>query len=188
MRILGLAAAAMLGVVALAHNASAGTVTTTVTFSATNFVAESFGGGPAPVDPVSGSFSFTYDPSQSYSDSTDIVKNLLNINLGSTLAFNYDPVAKRVTIGGELAGVTGVQFGSNDIYLRVDLFPGGIAPYAGYSQASVLDAFFTHDVTYTVATVAATPVPSSLLMLMTAFAGVGGASLLRKSRAGAAAA
>jgi hypothetical protein len=150
-----------------------------LTFSATTFVPE--GLGSPPVDPVTGSFSFTYDPLQSYSGSTDVVLNLLNINLGSTLAFNYDPVAKRVTIGGDQVGVTGIQSGSNDIYLRVDLFPGGIAPYAGYAQTSVLDSFFTHDVTYTVATVAATPVPSSVLMLMTAFAGLGGVGLLRRA-------
>lgn len=81
--------AAVVGVLlltlAMAPLASAATVTDLVTFSASGFSAG------APVDPVVGSFTITFDPAVSVTDASTITLNSLNIALGSTLVFTNSP-------------------------------------------------------------------------------------------------
>jgi hypothetical protein len=68
---------------------SAATITDNVSFTAFGFT--SAFGGAVPTDPVTGSFTITFDPTQSYSDPTTagIVLHSLNIALDSSLSFTY---------------------------------------------------------------------------------------------------
>jgi len=75
-----------------AQAADAALVHDLVTFTASGFT--SAFGEPVPTDPVTGSFTITFDPTQTYVDQTvGITLNSLNISLGSTLAFDYSPTA-----------------------------------------------------------------------------------------------
>src|SRR5689334_11633264 len=95
-------------------SANAATVTDYVTFTASNFSVFN-GSSPVPTDPVMGSFTITFDPTQTYNDSTQgITLNSLNINLGSALSFVYSPTGPfpdLLIVGGVSAGADGLQLG-----------------------------------------------------------------------------
>ena len=99
-----------------------------VTFSATSFSSGSPGATP-PVDPVTGSFTITFDPTMTYTDQTAGIKLTgLNIPLDSSLAFNYSPagpVADGLVVGGLADGVCCLTINptsSSDFYLYVTTF------------------------------------------------------------------
>ncbi len=68
-----LSGAMALGLALVAGGASAAVITETITFNASAF------GGGAPFDPVSGSFTLTFDPLNASGVSSDIVVNALNL-------------------------------------------------------------------------------------------------------------
>ena len=75
--------------------AQASTITLNYNFSVSGFPIG------APVDPVTGSFSVTFDDAISYTDETSgIVVSNLNIPLGSAPAFNYFQPGDVLYIGG----------------------------------------------------------------------------------------
>ena len=79
------------------------TTTYDVMFTATDF--ESFPAGEAaPVDPVTGSFTITFDPTQTYTDETaGITLTGSNFTLDSSLGFDYSPTgidADELFVGG----------------------------------------------------------------------------------------
>jgi hypothetical protein len=154
--------------------AEAGTITETV-----DFVASGTGG---PQDPVTGSFTITYDPTLHYWNETgpDIVLNNLNIALDSPLSFTYDP-GSYLQVGGLAGWAIGLTYGANDFVLS--LFPGFFNSIA-YSQVGETGAFYSSDITatYTPVGVATTPIPASLLLLLTALAGLSGVAFLRRGR------
>jgi hypothetical protein len=103
------------------------TTTYDVTFTSTDF--ESFPAGEtAPVDPVTGSFTITFDPTQTYLNETaGITLTGLNISLGSSLGFDYSPTgpgADELFVGGIEDGVKFVQFSpaTNDFVLQITTF------------------------------------------------------------------
>jgi hypothetical protein len=117
--------------------AMAATVTDDVTFSATSFSGgppPSYSGGTAPVDPVTGSFTITFDPTQTYLNSTGITLNTQNISLDSSLVFDYSPsaylvngtpfAAGELVVGGSSDGAANVllESGNADFYLQVLTF------------------------------------------------------------------
>ena len=119
--------AALIGMVAglvlistMVFHAHADMMSYYVTFSASGFPTG------APVDPVVGSFTITFDPTQSYTEETSgITLNSLNINLGSEFGFDYAPAPTPIIIvGGIRTGVHGITPGTDDFFLPILYFPG----------------------------------------------------------------
>jgi hypothetical protein len=86
-----------------------------------DFVAAGFFPGGAPVDPVTGSFSVTFDDTSTLVDvTTGISITNLNISLDSSPAFTYFSDIDRLVIGGLQDGALIGGGGSNDFHLGVD--------------------------------------------------------------------
>jgi len=184
--------------------ARAATVSDYVTFSATSFsggAPPSYTGGTAPVDPVTGAFTITFDPTQTYTDSTTgITLNSLNISLDSALSFTYSPnpytaggfpfPGGALIVGGNSAGACCITLPSTDpdFYLQILSF----TTTPTYNQLGYLTAdgnFFygtISDGSVTVTPVAATPLPAAFPLFGT---GLGAMGLLgwRRKRKNAAA-
>jgi len=118
--------AVLLLTLSMVSQARATTVTDLVTFSATDFTAVP-SGTTVPVDPVVGSFTITFDPTQNYTNATSGIALYnapsLNIPLGSSLSFNYDTLTGELVVGGIEYGTGIVEFpGSDDFYLQIANF------------------------------------------------------------------
>jgi PEP-CTERM motif len=175
------------GLVVGAGAANAALVHDLVTFSANSFqIGE--GSDPAPKDPVTGSFTITFDPTMTYSDSTTgITLNSLNIALGSALSFSYSPTAipsvinaDELIVGGVFDGAARVQYSpsTDDFWLFINTFTA--APtfdQVGYSQTSVSsdNLFYTVGGTGSVTVTSLTSVPEAATwtMMLAGFAGLG---------------
>jgi hypothetical protein len=144
----------------------AATITTIVDFSATNFT--SVQGTTPPVDPVTGSFTLTFDQSQFAFDATSIVVNDLNIDLGSPISFSYNPDIAALTIGGSALGSGAFFWGTDDFSLGLVLLSGTTYKPQSfvYSQAGINDAF-------TASFSPVVPIPASAYLLATALAALG---------------
>lgn len=168
----GSASLAFLVGLLLVPAASASTITTTVQFTATNF--SSVQGTTPPVDPVSGSFTLTFDPSQLALDATTISVNSLNINLGSPIVFSYNPSLAILSIGGSALGSGGFFWATDDFSLAYRLVGGLFEVDAfSYSQLGINDSYS--------ASLNTVPVPAALPLLATALALLTGLGL-RRSR------
>jgi hypothetical protein len=173
--------------------ASAAVQTDFISFSAGGFI--SAYGQPVPTDPVTGSFTITFDPTLTYTDSTaGITLNSLNIPLGSALSFSYV-----LTGGGELvvggiddgAGVVQISPSTDDFYLHIFTFT--TAPtfqQLGYSEiATGPSSYFYNDLTnggsgsVSVTPVIAVPEATTWAMMLLGFAGLGIAGY-RKEKSG----
>jgi hypothetical protein len=182
--LLAMAAAAMLPAAA----ANAGTITSTISFTATDF------GSDAPQDTVTGSFTVTYDPTQTIFGATSITLNNLSIDLGSPLVFDYNPSAQAITIGGSfpVAGPFAepgeVVAGSDDFDLQITNLTASSYFFAAflYSQAGVPHVFTAGNLALTVTpgAVASTPIPGTLPLLGTGLAALGLLGLRRMRRSG----
>jgi hypothetical protein len=168
---------------------NAATVTDDVTFSATSFT-----GGPPPsytggtsVDPVTGSFTITFDPTQTYLDSTGITLNTQNISLASPLVFDYSPsayapfAAGELVVGGSSAGAANVllESGNADFYLQILTFTTtptfqqlGYVTEGGSYFYSALGTGAGSSVTVTPG-VSATPLPAALPLFATGLGALG---------------
>jgi hypothetical protein len=127
-RIQGMLSLALVCACGIATQTMAATVTDTVDFSATGFTALA-GSGPLPTDPVTGSFTITFDPTQTYTDATaGITLNGLNIAVGSQIGFDYSPtgsMANELVVGGIQDGVCCLYISPtlyNDFYLHITNF------------------------------------------------------------------
>lgn len=160
----------------------AATVTYHISFTATPIQFD-FGGGTTtpPIDPVTGSFTITLDPSHDYSTTTaGITLDSLNLKLGSKLAFRYEKDIDLLQIGGKEASVTGFDFGlTNDFYLDIDGLTGP-APYSQllrYIQKSSGTSQFTSGsigLSFGAPPPPATaPIPDALPLFLTAIGAVG---------------
>jgi len=172
---------------------SAGTVTDLVTFSAGPFTAT---GGSVPVNPVTGSFTITFDPTQTYVDSTSgITSDSLNIALGSALAFDYSPTAQTIgvttytagelVVGGVANGAGQLAFPSgltDDFWLFINTFATTPTFFqVGYTQVSAGDNLFYTPQSSTAGSVSVAPVPlppAAWLLL----SGLGGLAFLGRKR------
>jgi hypothetical protein len=84
-----------------------------------DFLASGFPSG-APVDPVTGSFSVTFDDAATINDETSgIVVSNLNILLDSPPSFTYFQPADVLYIGGSANGTLGFLPGTNDFAMAI---------------------------------------------------------------------
>jgi PEP-CTERM motif len=180
------------GVVAVgAQAANAALVNDLVTFTASGFT--SAFGQPVPTDPVTGSFTITFDPTQTYTDETSgITLKSLNISLGSALAFDYSPTgntngdADELVVGGLQTGAGSVSLAPtvfDDFYLHI--FTYSSTPtfqQVGYTTSSATpnsNYFFTNLPDSGAGSVTVTPItsgvpePSTWAMMLAGFAGLG---------------
>ncbi len=191
MRIVIMAAAVTLGWALVSLPAEAATITQNLSFTASGFTA--FNGTPVPKDPMRGSFRVTLDDTKSYTDATTgLYWNAINMSTLKPLVFSYDPNAKLLTLGAN-GHASQYIWGTNDFTLSIYLSgpqPGG--SFFGYSLDGHNDSYETYNVAVStqspsaarnaqVATV--TPLPGSVLMLLTALATLGGAAFMRRRRA-----
>ena len=146
------------------------------------------------MDPVTGSFTISFDPTLSYADQTagiTLTPGSLNIALSSALSFSYNAPGSglptgTLVVGGLQAGAQMVQFGpsTNDFWLFITSFASAPAfDQVGYSQTSVSanNLFDTHDGAVTVTPVTtAVPETSTWVMLLLGFAGVGFMAIAEK--------
>jgi hypothetical protein len=180
---------ALVGGIAIVETgaANAALVHDLVTFTASNFETD-VGSSPAPVDPVTGSFTISFDPTLSYTDETagiTLTPGSLNIALGSTLSFSYNAPtsmlpATTLVVGGISDGAQQVQFNpsTDDFWLFINDF--AVTPsfdQVGYSQTAVSsDNLFdsiSGGVAVTPITPSGVPEPSTWAMMLVGFAGIG---------------
>ncbi|MEM7224924.1 MAG: PEP-CTERM sorting domain-containing protein [Pseudomonadota bacterium] len=117
-RAVGLALSLSLAITLQATVANAALITVDVSFSVGGF------GPSAPVDPVTGSYTVTFDPDDgAVADETSgISLNSLNIVLDSPFAFTYIPGSDTLVVGGTEATVVSVSAfppGSNDFFVVI---------------------------------------------------------------------
>jgi hypothetical protein len=185
MRISTLLLAAAIAAPLISAPAQAATITDQVTFTALGF---STSGGPVPVDPVTGTFLITFDPTQTYTDQTaGITLKSLNINLGSALSFSYNPTgpsADELIVGGAADGASMVQFNppTDDFWLFIDTFTTSPTfDQVGYAQVSAGPSIFFTDksaggsgtVTVGPPPSGGVPEPATWAVMLTGFGGVG---------------
>jgi hypothetical protein len=168
-----------------ATGALGATSTYDVTFTATGF--SSFPAGEtSPVDPVTGSFTITFDPTQTYTDETaGITLTGLNISLGSSLGFDYSPTgmaADELFVGGISDTVKLVQFSpsTDDFVLQIkDFTTNSTFNQVVYAQTGAGDfQFFTPGAgeggsSSVTPVTGGAPEPSTWAMMLLGFAGVG---------------
>jgi hypothetical protein len=118
-RAAGLAAMAMLPGAPLA---TAEPIVQTFNFSATNF-SNILGSDPAPVDPVTGSITVSWDNANFYTNETvGLVVNSLNIQIDA-VGFNYRPATAtsnpdHLQIGGLIGGIGGINLNTYDFSIE----------------------------------------------------------------------
>jgi len=184
-RILGGIFGAAVGVVLSASAADAGLVTYQVDFTASGLSNYTDPGRSLPpFDPVTGSFTLTFDPANNYDDEANgITLNALNIGLPAQFLFTYDPTlfGGLLEIGSDPNGVNTLIGGTNDFYVEIyDFLSTPTADYLAYTQATTEDGYDTSDVSATVTTLSTTPIPPSLLLFTSALGSLGFAGWRRK--------
>ena len=175
--------------------AGAAVITDTFTFTATGF--QSAFGQAVPTDPVTGSFTVTFDPTQTYFNQTaGITMNSLNLTLDSSaVSFNYSPTATSFSDGSALdAGeliIGGAELGAalvqtspttqNDFYVHIDdALTAPVMQQLGYTSSALgPQAYFFTPAPESI-TVTPVPEPAAWLLMIAGIGCIGGA--LRMSR------
>ena len=169
-------AVAVLALGASVSSAQASIITLNFNFSVTDFADVPFFVDPAPVDPVTGSFSVTFDNATDLIDvTTGVSMTSLNIDLGSPLVFSYFSLLDEFVIGGLSGGASGVAPGTDDFALPISSVSTN--PFIRftffYTQEEDLDSVWeSRNVTLTSNGGAAVPEPSTLTLLGFGLAGI----------------
>jgi hypothetical protein len=162
----------------MVSQAGASLVTDFVSFSASGFTSVPTG-TTALTDPVTGSFTITFDPTLSYTnDTADITLNSLNISLGSALSFSY--TSSTLTLGGLDGGAGAMLATTDDFVLNVTQFQ--TAPTFG---SFIYKTQGTGTVVFVAQSgnlgVSAVPLPPALILFGSGLLGLVGLRKLRKS-------
>jgi hypothetical protein len=141
------------------------------------FVASDFGDG-APVDPVIGSFTLSFDNSVNHFNQTaGLTLARLNIALDEPVAFDYSAALDSLSLGSLLDGVSIVGTSSNDFNLAI-VGASTAQPrilHFFYSQTGARNTYFARAAELTPAP---TPEPGTWVLLLT-----GGTLALLRRRA-----
>jgi hypothetical protein len=175
------------GVSGAASAGHAATITETVDFVASNFT--SYLGSVAPFSSVTGSITFTLDPTLAYQDETaGIIVNHIDVAYSGAPKFTYDPLSKFLNLG---AGVqaNGAQGSIPDF--QVSLFildpqywSGAFTYTMNYPNN---DIYSTYDVTFAFTPpLVPTPIPAALPLFAFALGGLGIFGWKRRRNAAAA--
>ena len=179
MRLMSLAVALLFGSLLGAHGAAAATVTKLITFTATDFSGSN--PGAAPVGTVTGSFTLTFDPALGQTNQTSgIVMNALNINFAYAPQFTHSPGSDLMAFGGN--GVYGIVYGTSDFFFAFWL-NGRTDNQFHYTQAGINNSWHSYNVAVTISAPAVTPIPGSVIMMLTALGGLGGVGFMRRREA-----
>jgi hypothetical protein len=144
------------------------------------FIASGFGIG-APVDPVTGSFTITFDNSTNLQEQTiGLTYYNLNIVLDSAPSFAYGRDADVLVLGAAIDGAQTLGGGTNDLLLGIKNVSTNpvAAPGFTYAQASNSNSFRGNVVLTPFAT--PTPEPATLVLFGTGAA----VALIRRRRLG----
>lgn len=172
--IVSIAAAAMLGL--LSAPVQATPITRTYEFTATDWFIQP---PTPPVGTLVGSVTLTFDTDDTSltEQTSDILLNSLNVTLGSTLGFLYDPTGfasatgiESLFIGGVSNGVGTVTPGENDFGILIEN-PSSSSPSLAIALLSTADpAASWRSETGTVSVV---PAPATLVLMSLGLAGIG---------------
>jgi hypothetical protein len=159
-RLTHLVMAALLGVGTTMSAAKAAIITGSYDFTVGGFVAfqglVEVPGIPAPVEPVSGSFSFSFDNSSSFDEQTARVSFTSNLVLQSPVGITYFRSPDLLILGGTFFSPAGFPPGSYDFTLQIrDVSTAPSIDTVFYSQGGM---YFRSD-PRSVGTSSLTPVP-----------------------------
>jgi len=198
-------AMAVIGSALFAVPSSASVISENLTFNLTGFVDVTGSNIPPPITTITGAITVTYDPTLSYdNDTTDIVvHSLTGITVGSALGFTYQN--GYLEFGGIQNDADFVYSNTNDLVVAFYVAnpsdptfipcstPGytcgqytgsSLVDAAGYTQVGYNTGWFygvQSTVTPTLPPPAGVPEPSTIALLATGLAGIGG--LTRRLRA-----
>jgi hypothetical protein len=171
--------------------ARAALISETISFNATNFTDDRGFPTVAPINPVVGSVTITFDTTVAIlgTTTTGITLNNINLNLTpSILQFRYDPFLG-VLIVANTGPTIVVGAGQNDFFVALD--NAATTPTFGeldYAQSQVTDHFFmSRTGTATVTAVTDLPEPGALLLVATGLVALGLAVLYARRARDAAA-
>jgi hypothetical protein len=185
-----------------AQAANAALVHDLVTFTGSG-ITSAFGEA-VPTDPVTGSFTITFDPTLTYVDQTvGITLKSLNIEVDSALSFDYSPTGNMHGDADELV-VGGLEDGADSAQIKPTVFNDFILHILTYSSTPTFqqvlytttsgtpntNLFFTDlpesgtgSVTVTPIIPGVVPEPSTWAMMVLGFAGLGFLGYRRTAKA-----
>jgi len=198
-------AMAVIGSALFAVPSSASVISENLTFNLTGFVDVTGSNIPPPITTITGAITVTYDPTLSYDDDTTdiVVHSLTGITVGSALGFTYQN--GYLEFGGIQNDADFVYSNTNDLVVAFYVAnpsdptfipcstPGytcgqytgsSLVDAAGYTQVGYNTGWFygvQSTVTPTLPPPAGVPEPSTIALLATGLAGIGG--LTRRLRA-----
>jgi hypothetical protein len=180
------AIALLLGAVGLAPRASA--TTFTLNFTATDFQDSGGGAGTGPYTTVNGQFVVDFDLATPYTAAAGHVLSYSFTTDPTTPAFGFSDAANTLLLDytPPLAFTLSTLDGTSGSVIRPFDWVFGI--FAGQFLFGYVDAdgnsYFTFNVTAFGTTATVTPVPGSVLLLLTSLVAAGAVGALRRSRIG----
>jgi len=159
--------------------AGAAPITYKILFAADTII----GPSPVPTTTAGGLFTLTFDPTHNYAVPADfagssIITNFLSVPSDTAVGFLYDLATDRLSIGGLASTVALLHTTENDFGFTIDDFTTApLFSAFGMTNGTLGAAWHTDHgiaVVQVVPSVATTPIPATLPLLVTALAGLVG--------------